>query len=217
MVKNIILSFSIILTQCNSKKSGTNIDIENHQISSLHSSSNRLKDYENIEALIEIPAGTVDKWEFDKATGEMSRELINNKPRVIDYLGYPGNYGMIPNTLLSKENGGDGDPLDVIILGPPAKKGQFLNCKLIGVLHLKDNGETDDKLIAISYNSSLSNVNNIAELNKNYNGITEIIQLWFTNYKGGNKLKSNGFGEKESAINILNNAMKEYQISKKPK
>lgn len=40
------------------------------------------------------------KWEFKKG-----------KPRVVSYLGYPGNYGMIPKTLLSKESAGDGDPL----------------------------------------------------------------------------------------------------------
>ena len=56
---------------------------------------------------------------------------INNKPRIINYLGYPANYGMIPKTLLKKENGGDGDPLDVIVLGPPESKGSIVKCKII--------------------------------------------------------------------------------------
>ena len=45
------------------------------------------------------------------------------KPREVKYLGYPGNYGMIPRTLLPKELGGDGDPLDVIVLGPAVERG----------------------------------------------------------------------------------------------
>jgi len=60
---------------------------------------------------------------------------------------------MIPQTLLSKENGGDGDPLDVIILGPSISRGSVVKAHLIGVLKLLDGGEQDDKLIAIIDNS----------------------------------------------------------------
>ena len=37
----------------------------------------------------------------------------------------PFNYGFIPQTVLPSENGGDGDALDVIVLGPRAQKVQF--------------------------------------------------------------------------------------------
>ena len=59
----------------------------------------------SINALIEIPAGTLKKWEFNKVSGLIELEIINNKPRIIDYLGYPANYGMIPKTLLAKKMG----------------------------------------------------------------------------------------------------------------
>ena len=124
-----------------------------------------------VNALIEIPAGTLEKWEFDKSSKRIEFELIDNKPRIIKYIGYPGNYGMIPGTLVSKEKGGDGDPLDIIVLGPPADRGQVLKCKIIGILYLLDNGEQDDKLIAVSQDSPLYEVNDINELNKLYIGI----------------------------------------------
>ena len=116
----------------------------------------------SVNALIEIPAGTLEKWEYNKSTRKIELELVNNKPRIINYLGYPANYGMIPKTLLPKNNGGDGDPLDVIVIGPSETKGNIVKCKIIGVLKLIDNSEQDDKLIAISYKSNLHNVNDLS-------------------------------------------------------
>jgi inorganic pyrophosphatase len=168
----------------------------------------------DVNAIIEIPAGTLDKWELDKKTGKISWELIDNQPRVVNYIGYPGNYGMIPRTLLSKENGGDGDPLDILVLGAPEERGQVLKCKLIGVLYLQDRGEQDDKLIAVSIDSPMYGVNSIAELNNQFKGVTDIIQLWFSNYKGPGKMESKGFGNKEVARNILTQAIHEYQFNK---
>ena len=156
----------------------------------------------------------MDKWELDKTTGKVRWELVNEKPRIINYIGYPGNYGMIPRTLLSKQTGGDGDPLDILVLGPPVERGHVLKCKIIGVLYLKDRGEQDDKLIAISDNSPLYWVNSIEELDKEYIGISDIVQLWFTNYKGPGKMKSYGFGNKKVALDILNGAIKEYEQNK---
>lgn len=165
----------------------------------------------DVNAVIEIPSGTMEKWELDKSTGRIEWELINNKPRMINYIGYPGNYGMIPRTLLSKDQGGDGDPLDIIVLGPPEERGSVVKCKIIGVLYLMDREEQDDKLIAVSTNSALYEVNNLNELKENYVGVAEIIKLWFTNYKGPGKMESKGYGDKSSAIDILESAINQYK------
>ncbi len=170
----------------------------------------------DVQALIEIPAGTIEKWELNKSTGKIQHEIVDGKPRIVNYLGYPGNYGLIPGTLLSKEKGGDGDPLDVLVLGPPAQRGQLLECKIIGVLNLLDGGEQDDKLIAVSPDSPLCGLNNIHELRNRYPGVTEIIQLWFTNYKGKGKMEHQGFGDTDEALWLLDAAIQEYQINKKP-
>ena len=171
-----------------------------------------MNDDGSVNALIEIPAGTLEKWEYNKNTGKIELELINNKPRIINYLGYPANYGMIPKTLITKENGGDGDPLDVIVLGPRESKGSIVKCKIIGVLYLIDNSEQDDKLIAISNNSTLKNINNISQLDDIYDGILEILEIWFTNYKGGEQIKSKGYGDSKSALAILANARDQFLL-----
>ena len=166
----------------------------------------------DINALIEIPAGTLDKWELDKTTGKIRWEMIEGIPRVVNYIGYPGNYGMVPQTLLSKEKGGDGDPLDVLVLGPTVERGRVLKSKIIGVLYLQDGGEQDYKLIAASSDSPMYNVNSLDELRNNYNGVLEIVQLWFMNYKGPGKVESKGFGDEKVATDILTKAIHQYEF-----
>ena len=120
---------------------------------------------------------------------------------------------MIPQTILPKEKGGDGDPLDIIVIGEPVLKGEIIKCKIIGVLKLLDRNEKDDKIIAIAENSSLSSINSIEELNEKNNGISKILELWFSNYKGSNKVISQGYGDQKVALTILNTSIKEYQAS----
>ena len=165
----------------------------------------------DINVVIEIPSGTVAKWEVEKEYGQLDIELIDGKPRTVNYLGYPGNYGMIPQTLLPKELGGDGDPLDVIVLGSPVERGSVVKCKLLGVLKLLDRGEQDDKLIAVRENTPLYHINDLEDLNANYKGIADIIQIWFANYKGPGKMKSQGFGDKKEGMEILDRSIAAYK------
>ena len=113
---------------------------------------------------------------------------------------------------MNKENGGDGDPLDIVILGPPLDRGAVVRAKIIGVLYLLDNGEQDHKLIAVAPNSPLYNINSIAELNQTYIGVSRILEIWFSNYKGPNNMISNGFGNLNHATEILNIALDLYNF-----
>ena len=167
----------------------------------------------NINAVIEIPSGTHDKFEVSKETGQIVQDIEDGLPRKIKYIGYPGNYGMIPKTLLSPETGGDGDPLDVIVLGEQLQKGSVVEIKLIGILKMLDEGEVDDKLIAVMVNNSIfSDVNSFNELKKLYQGITEILEMWFTNYKGFNKVIVNGFEDEKKALEIFKSACDQYRL-----
>ena len=156
--------FVFLFVACNSTK---DIDYAN-DIDPISSSG-------NINAVIEIPSGTHDKFEVSKETGQIVQDIEDGLPRKIKYIGYPGNYGMIPKTLLSPETGGDGDPLDVIVLGEQLQKGSVVEIKLIGILKMLDEGEVDDKLIAVMVNNSIfSDVNSFNELKKSYQGITAV-------------------------------------------
>ena len=167
----------------------------------------------DVNVVVEIPTGTIAKWEVVKPTGELKWEFRKGKPRRVEYLGYPGNYGMVPRTLLSKESGGDGDPLDVIVLGPAVPRGSVIKAKLIGVLKLLDGGERDDKLIAVLRDSPFYEVGSLDELNTEFNGVTDILQTWFSNYKGPGETEAKGFGDEREAKRILDAAIKEFSGS----
>ncbi|KAL0284603.1 UNVERIFIED_CONTAM: Soluble inorganic pyrophosphatase 1 [Sesamum angustifolium] len=58
---------------------------------------------------------------------------------------YPHNYGFIPRTLCE-----DNDPLDILVLmQEPVLPGSVLRAKPIGLMPMIDQGEKDDKLIAV--------------------------------------------------------------------
>jgi inorganic pyrophosphatase len=154
----------------------------------------------------EIPAGTNAKWEVDKATGTLHWEQKNGRPRVVQYLAYPGNYGMIPSTSLPYEVGGDGDPLDVLLLGPAVERGSVVPARPIGVLRLLDDGERDDKILAVQTQGPLSDVRDLVSLDANYAGALTIIETWFTNYKGPGRLISKGYGDAAEALSVVKQA-----------
>lgn len=164
-----------------------------------------------VHVVVEIPAGTNAKWEVDKADGQLKWEFKNKKPRIIQYLPYPGNYGMVPRTLLPTEFGGDGDPLDVLVLGPAIRRGTVIEAKIIGVLKLLDGGEQDDKLIAVIPGSAFGGVDSFGDLQRHYKGVAKIIETWFANYKGRGKLKSKGFGDASEANTILDAAIESFE------
>lgn len=160
--------------------------------------------------VVEIPAGTNDKWEVDKETGGLHWEEKDGRPRVVQYLAYPGNYGMIPSTTLPYAIGGDSDPLDVLLLGPAIERGSIVLARPIGMLRLLDGGERDDKVIAVGESGPLSDVRDLATLDAHYCGARTIIETWFTNYKGPGGMTSNGFGDAEEALAVIREASRYF-------
>lgn len=170
----------------------------------------------HVRAIIEIPAGTSAKWEVDKDNPhQIVLEFIDNKPRVVRYLGYPANYGAIPGTALPKEYGGDGDPLDVLVLGEAAPRGSVLSVRLIGVLKMLDRGEQDDKLIAVMVDGShFSDVESMSQLETQYSMVSDILSLWFANYKGEEgDIVIQGYGGPDQAAEILETAIASFASS----
>ena len=91
---------------------------------------------EEFTALIEIPKGSRVKYELDKETGLLKVDRI-----LYSSVIYPANYGFIPRTL-----GDDDDPLDVLVLmQEPVQPLSILRARPIGMMHMVDEGENDDK------------------------------------------------------------------------
>lgn len=95
------------------------------------------------EALIEIPKGSKSKYELDKDTGLIRLDRVLYTSTV-----YPSNYGFIPRTLAD-----DGDPLDVLVLcNESIYPMTLVTCLPIGVIIMTDDGELDEKIIAVPIN-----------------------------------------------------------------
>ena len=104
---------------------------------------------ESFNAIIEIPAGTNKKYEYDPNQKKFIVDIENGKERIIDFLPYPANYGFIPSTLSKSDTGGDGDALDVLVMSETLATGTVLEILPIAILKLIDDGETDYKVIAV--------------------------------------------------------------------
>jgi inorganic pyrophosphatase len=114
----------------------------------------------------------------------------------------------------SKEAGGDGDPLDVLLLGPAVPRGTVAAARLLGVLKLLDGGEQDDKLIAVTDAAPLEGVQSIAELDARYPGVTRILELWMTSYKGPGEMESKGYAGADVARQVLETASAAFTAGK---
>lgn len=123
-------------------------------------------------AYIEISQGMKNKYELDKETGFLYLDRI-----LYTSTHYPANYGFIPRTYC-----GDHDPLDVLVLcSESILPMTILDCRPIGVLRMLDQGETDEKIIAVPFNDP--NYNTYQDISELPCHIHEEIQHFFSVYK----------------------------------
>ncbi|MBC8134721.1 MAG: inorganic diphosphatase [Fibrella sp.] len=94
---------------------------------------------EEINAVIEIPRGSSNKYEYDKELGVFRLDRPMYSP-----LFYPFDYGWVPETLSQ-----DGDALDVLVIGShPTFPGCVVTCRPLGVLMMRDDKGPDEKVLA---------------------------------------------------------------------
>ena len=127
---------------------------------------------EVINAIIEAPKHSTLKYEMDKETGML---LLDRALYSAVY--YPGNYGFVPQTYWE-----DNDPLDIMILGnQPIYPLTIVHARPIGVLRMQDNGESDDKIIAvINDDPRFEEVTDISDVAKH---IRKELKHFFETYK----------------------------------
>jgi len=91
--------------------------------------------------IIEIPRGSSNKYELDKETGLLRLDRV-----LYSAVHYPADYGFIPRTYCD-----DGDPLDVLVLGQePVHPLTIVDARAVGVMRMRDEKGTDDKIVAVS-------------------------------------------------------------------
>jgi inorganic pyrophosphatase len=109
-----------------------------------------------VNVLVEIAAGSKNKYEFDKDMNAFALDRV-----LYSSVQYPYDYGFIPNTL-----GDDGDPLDgMVIMDEPTFPGCVIAARPIGYLEMIDGGDRDEKILCVpdqdprfTHVTSLSNI-----------------------------------------------------------
>ena len=92
------------------------------------------------DVVIEIPAGSRNKYEVDHHTGKIRLDR-----RLFTATRYPHDYGFIDDTL-----GLDGDPLDaLVLLEEPTFPGCIIACRAIGMFRMSDEMGGDDKVVCV--------------------------------------------------------------------
>ena len=120
---------------------------------------------EVVYAVIEIPKGSRNKYEYDKDMEAFALDRVLYSP-----FHYPAEYGIIPQTLWD-----DGDPMDIIVLmDQPTFPGCLIEARPIGIMRMIDSAslspqsrESDDKILSVPVNDpKYNNVKSIDDIPK---------------------------------------------------
>ena len=155
-----------------------------------------------VDALIEIPLGSKNKYEKDKTTGRIRLDRVLYAAMI-----YPAEYGVLEDTLAP-----DGDELDILVISSdPTFPGCTVPARVLGYLDMVDNGKLDYKLISV------------VDCDPRYGSIRELEDLdpfllkeianFFANYKvlQGIKVEVGSYHGREEAVQIIAQCRKAWE------
>lgn len=146
-----------------------------------------------VNVLIEIPAGSKNKYEFDKDLQAFALDRV-----LYSSVHYPYDYGFIPNTLAD-----DGDPLDgMVLIDQPTFPGCVIAARPIGMLEMIDGGDRDEKLLCVpDKDPRFANVKSLDDIERHR--LDEIAEF-FRTYKNLEKKTTEILGWQDvTAVNTL--------------
>jgi inorganic pyrophosphatase len=155
-----------------------------------------------VNALIEIPQGSRAKYEVDKETGLLKLDRV-----IYSSFHYPVNYGFIPQTL-----GMDNDPLDILVLCSQSIQSLCLvEATVIGNMQMIDNGQADDKIIAVAAKDP--SVNHITRMEELPHHFLLELRNFFEQYKvlENKKVAIDSFQDQFIACRVIQSAIDLYK------
>ncbi|MCC6877517.1 MAG: inorganic diphosphatase [Sandaracinaceae bacterium] len=157
---------------------------------------------EGFNVVIEIPRGSRVKYELDKPSGMLRVDRV-----LYSAVHYPANYGFLPRSYC-----GDHDPLDVLVLGnEPVQPLSILRARAIGVMRMEDQGEEDDKIIAVHvHDPAFADYTDLDQIPKH---TWREIQRFFQDYKTleNKSVKVDEIGGAADAVRTVRDALELYQ------
>lgn len=160
---------------------------------------------EEINIVVEITKGSQNKFELDKESGMIKLDRVLHPP-----FKYKWDYGLIPQTLA-----GDGDPADgLIFVDEPSFPGAIIPVRPIGIMHMIDQGEQDDKIISVpSKDPRAKKIKDIKNLSKKQ---IDEMKEFFSNYKKkeNKKVEVTGFDNSAIARKYIKEAIELFKKEK---
>ena len=151
-----------------------------------------------VEARIEIPMGSRNKYEVDAKTGRIRLDRV-----LYSSVYYPAEYGFVEDTLYL-----DGDPLDILVFtSAPTFPGCYVECRVIGGMDMIDCGAPDVKILAVNVGDPrYDHVHTLNDLPPHY---LQEIENFFQTYKTlqNKETEVNGFFDVEKAWQIVDSSL----------
>ncbi len=160
---------------------------------------------EIVHMVIEVPARSANKYEFDEETGMIKLDRVLPSSQV-----YPSDYGFIPQTLAE-----DGDPLDGVILSTfPLFPGVLVDVRPVGLMVMEDEKGPDSKILGVVAEDPRWDF--VQDLTDVPQGLLDEIQNFFETYKAleakkGKWVKVTGFKGRAEALAELKACMERYK------
>lgn len=162
-----------------------------------------IKDTDNINAIVETPKGSRNKYAYDEEI-----DIIKLKKALPAGMVFPFDFGFIPCTLAE-----DGDPMDILVLtDSPTFPGCLVECKVLGIIKVEQekNGAKvrNDRVIAVQLDSRMySSANNIDDLPE---GLVKEIVHFFASYNNVSEDVFNPLGNDgpHVAIKLIQRSLK---------
>lgn len=155
-----------------------------------------------VNGIIEIPKNTRAKYELDKESGMLLLDRV-----LFSSMYYPANYGFIPRTYCD-----DNDPLDILVLSQITIVPMcIVSAKVIGVMRMMDDGEMDDKIIAVAeHDMSVKHIDDISELPEHF---FKELKNFFEDYKKleNKSVEVDDFQGADVAKEIVKQSMIDYE------
>ena len=151
-----------------------------------------------VEARIEIPMGSRNKYEVDAKTGRIRLDRV-----LYSSVYYPAEYGFVEDTLYL-----DGDPLDILVFtSAPTFPGCYVECRVIGGMDMIDCGAPDVKILAVNVGDPrYDHVHTLNDLPPHY---LQEIENFFQTYKTlqNKETEVNGFFDVDKAWEIIDSSI----------
>lgn len=163
-----------------------------------------------LNGLIEINAGSINKYEFITETGHLKLDRVGYST-----LAYPTTYGLIPQTWDQ-----DNDMLDILVahVTEPLVPGSLAEVRVIGVMKFEDGGEIDDKIICVlADDKRVDHIVSYKDLGDHWAKETGHYFEFYKHLKKPGTGKVLGFFEADEARKVIHECRERYQAEILPK